>query len=91
MFFTKVSVNSSPAVFEYIDEHGRNGLYSDHQLLWKIFPDKPDAKRDFLFRKEIKYNYTYYYIVSKRKPINSIPMLGLQIKEYNPIIKKGQE
>ena len=91
MFFTKVSVNSGPAVFEYLDAHGRKGLYSDHQLLWQIFPVKSDAKRDFLFRKETKYNYTYYYVVSKRQPVNSIPMLRLQIKEYNPIIKKGQE
>ncbi len=90
MFFTKVSVNSGLAVFEYLDEHGSNGLYSDHQLLWQIFPDKPDAKRDFLFRKETKSN-NVYYVVSKRKPVNSIPMLKLQIKEYNPIIKKGQE
>lgn len=35
--------------FEIAPEYGRNP-YNLHKLLWRAFPDRSEAKRDFLFR-----------------------------------------
>lgn len=60
-------------------------------MLWRFFPDEPDAKRDFLFRKEIRNGYPVYYMVSRREPVPVDALFKIETKKYNPKIKKGDK
>jgi len=84
-------MNPGPVVFEYLNANKRSNLYADHQLLWSLFPDDPDADRDFLFRKEIKKNSPVYYVVSKRVPASTSALFSIETKEFKPQIRCGQK
>lgn len=43
--------------------------YGWHKLIWKAFPGKPEANRDFLFRVADKDEIFRIYILSDEKPI----------------------
>ncbi len=90
MYMSKIRLNQGPEIFKYLEEHGNANCYSDHQMLWRLFPDDPDAQRDFLFRKEVKNGHPVYYVVSKRIPVSNDFLFHVETKEYNPRIKKGQ-
>jgi CRISPR system Cascade subunit CasE len=91
MYISKIQTQPGSMIFDYINEHGGKGIYSDHQLLWSLFPDDPDAKRDFLYRKDINKGYPAYYIVSKRKPVSDVSFLKIATKEYKPKLIPGQK
>ncbi|MFA6929355.1 MAG: type I-E CRISPR-associated protein Cas6/Cse3/CasE [Lentisphaeria bacterium] len=42
--------------------------YHWHQWIWKSFPDKPDAKRDFLFRLDIRNGIVQILLLSEQEP-----------------------
>lgn len=90
MYMSKILMNPGPWIFEYLNKQGKGNLYYDHQMLWQLFPDDPDAKRDFLYRKEIKGSYPVYYIVSKRIPVSGESLFHIETKEYTPKIRKEQ-
>ncbi len=64
--------------------------YADHALLWKLFPDDPDAKRDFLYRREEKEGWPFFYLVSQRKPQDASGLFLPESKEYRPRVRKGE-
>jgi CRISPR system Cascade subunit CasE len=77
----------------------QGNIYAVHQLLWKLFPSDPEAKRDFLFRQEFekeqlafeetRRGLPLFYVVSQREP-EAIPgLLMVESKEYRPALKKG--
>lgn len=77
----------------------QGNIYAVHQLLWKLFPDNPDAKRDFLFRQEFekeqlafektRRGLPLFYVVSQRKPVPVSGLLKVESKEYMPVLKIG--
>ncbi len=63
--------------------------YREHQALWKLFPDDPNAERDFLFRADKKPLQRLFYVVSQRQPIAGEGWL-VESKLYKPAISEGQ-
>jgi CRISPR system Cascade subunit CasE len=60
MYLSKVKINWAQA----------KNPYEQHRLLWKLFPDQPQEKRDFLYRVEnyIKGQVVTVIMQSKQKP-----------------------
>jgi len=88
MYFSVIRIPSGSDYFNFLKESDFGDMYHTHQLLWKLFPNDPDAERDFLFREQREYNRIYYYLVSEREP-DKIFGLDVQTKEYEPVIKTG--
>ncbi len=42
--------------------------YKLHQWIWDILPDDPDARRDFLFRSDVKDGVLRILLLSERRP-----------------------
>jgi len=68
------------------------GLYSEHQLLWRLFPEQPDATRDFLYRRE---NHDgrehFFYMLSQRQPQAGNTGLRVQSKSFDPQLQTGDQ
>lgn len=64
--------------------------YQAHQLVWNLFADLPDRKRDFIYRHEAVNNWPTFYTVSKREPVDTAGMWEILPKEYNPHLRASQ-
>jgi len=65
--------------------------YLEHQHLWRLFEDDPDAKRDFLFRREYPSGgFPRFYLLSNRQPQHDEGVWHIETKEYDPAIRNGQ-
>ena len=65
------------------------GLYAEHQLLWRLFPDQPKATRDFLYRRESRDGLVFFYLLSQRQPQAGDSGLRLQSKTFSPQLAPG--
>ena len=58
-------------------------------MIWKIFPEDRDARRDFLYRRFDTGRFPQYYVLSKRRPVSEGMMWNIETREYNPVIRPG--
>lgn len=75
--------------------------YSLHQHIWKLFPNMPEAERDFLFREEAASQQNLkahigrfqpvYYVLSHRKPDDENSIFRATSKAYQPKLENGDE
>lgn len=49
-------------------KQGLGDPYTLHQWIWDVLPDDPDARRDFLFRSDIKDGVLRILLLSERMP-----------------------
>ncbi len=68
---------------------GRTDGYGQHKMIWDLFSDDPDRKRDFLFRFESVSGLPTYYTVSEREPVDSMGLWQINTKPYAPTIRQG--
>lgn len=64
--------------------------YQIHKLVWNLFADHPDRKRDFIYRHEPVNGWPSFYTVSQRAPLDALGMWEVTPKEYSPKLKAGQ-
>lgn len=64
--------------------------YEAHSLIWDLFGDDPDQKRDFLFRVEYDEALPSFIVVSNREPVNRFGVWKVDSKKYAPKILSGQ-
>jgi CRISPR system Cascade subunit CasE len=57
-----------------------------HRLLWAVFSDAPDRKRDFLWREE---NLGRYVVLSTRRPVDAHNLFDIDTKDFQPALAKG--
>jgi len=69
---------------------GRTVGYGQHKMIWELFSDDPDRKRDFLYRFESVRGRPTYYTVSERQPVDSKGLWEISAKPYAPKIKQGE-
>jgi CRISPR system Cascade subunit CasE len=99
MFFSRVRIEPGSLAQIELLRILQGNVYAVHQLLWKLFPDDPDAKRDFLFRQEFekeqlafeetRRGLPLFYVLSGRRPENASGLLRVESKEYKPVLKEG--
>lgn len=71
--------------------------YSNHQLLWRLFPDAPH--RSFLFRQETEANQLrpedrprglpLFYVLSEERPVTVPGLLEPESKPFSPVLVAG--
>lgn len=91
MFFSRVTINAQSADPDELVKLVQGGAYTIHQILWRLFPENPNAKRDFLFRREDGDGGPFFYMVSKRQPQPINGLINVESKPYNPQIQDGQQ
>jgi len=64
----------------------RLGMYEEHQALWDLFADHPDRKRDFIYR---PMDNGRFIVISKRPPTDKKSVWNIELKEYDPKLKRG--
>lgn len=99
MYYSRVRIDASSIGNIHILKMLQGDAYAMHQLIWKLFPDEPEKKRDFLFRQEFeKEQITYsetrramplFYVVSSKKPVAVENLLSVEVKEYAPKLVNG--
>lgn len=78
MFLTKLQLRSKEAIFK--------NVYDSHQALWELFADRPDRKRDFLFR---EMDAVTYLALSAREPVDRQGVWNMAVKPYAPRLAEG--
>lgn len=89
MFFSRIHIQRGPAFFQFTRSDVKDSLYAAHKLLWKAFPEAPNAPRDFLFRQEVRQGLPCFFVVSARRPVNH-DLFKIETKDYTPQITNGQ-
>jgi CRISPR system Cascade subunit CasE len=64
--------------------------YQIHKLVWSLFADHPDRKRDFIYRHEPVNGWPTFYTVSQREPQDASGVWDVTPKEYRPNLRTGQ-
>lgn len=69
---------------------GRSDSYGQHKMVWDLFSDDPDRKRDFIYRFENVNGLPTYYAVSEREPVDERGLWDISTKPYSPKIAQGE-
>jgi CRISPR system Cascade subunit CasE len=91
MYLSKIEF--SPSYLHEMVKHLRKGLFHEHQMIWELFPNDKQAKRDFLYCRNDQYKaksaFPFYYVLSARKPDNNKPEFIVQSQPFSPQLKQG--
>ncbi|WP_374449840.1 type I-E CRISPR-associated protein Cas6/Cse3/CasE [Stella sp.] len=63
-----------------------------HHLLWSLFADQPDRRRDFLWRDEDAgqgWGGCRFYTLSRRPPVDRHALFRLESREFAPVLAAG--
>lgn len=88
MYFTLIKLRQDLSPRDIAGINGGDG-YNLHRLLWNLFSDGPDRRRDFLYRFETSKGSPTFYTVSEREPVDTRGMWEVHTKLYDPKLKKG--
>ena len=88
MYLSRVILNRQ--VNKYKLAKAFQNSYYEHQMIWKLFDNDPDAKRDFLYRQNTEHGQIKYYILSKRIPKDKENIWFIETKTYDPKLFKEQ-
>lgn len=64
--------------------------YRIHRIVWSLFAEDPDKKRDFLYRQDEINGLPMFYFVSEDWPDGSTALWDMESKEYKPALYSGQ-
>jgi CRISPR system Cascade subunit CasE len=59
-----------------------------HRILWLLFQEDPDVKRDFLWRDEGRGRFM---ILSRRPPSDPLGLFDLETKPFEPVLASGDK
>jgi len=90
-FFSRVTLKAGRVKPEQLAGLACGDGYREHQALWRLFVDDPDAERDFLFRRDEIDHGLRYFVVSGREPEDRDGIWLIETKPYAPAIHAGQQ
>ena len=91
MYFSRITLNPDTDQ-QQLASALCNDKYREHQALWRLFDDDPDAGRDFLYRHIIEYGRIKYYVLSRRMPVDNTGLWRIDPpKVYDPQLSEGQQ
>ena len=67
-------------------------LDAGHRLVWSLFADTPERRRDFLWREDggNTWQRTSFLILSQRPPRDANGLFEIETKPFSPVIEVGQ-
>lgn len=66
----------------------QSGSYAEHQLLWTLWGQRPDAARDFLFRRRDGADAAFY-VLSRLQPESHGHGFIVESRPYQPALRAG--
>jgi CRISPR system Cascade subunit CasE len=90
MFISRIRLSNDAAYGREFWNH-IGGSYKLHSLVWDLFTDAPDRKRDFIYRQDMVQGLPAFYTVSEREPNDRYNVWHVEIKPYAPLIRKDQK
>ncbi len=62
-----------------------------HHLLWSLFADDPDRRRDFLWRDDAAAGGRgrVFHVLSRRPPLDRLGLFDLDTQEFSPVLAVG--
>lgn len=67
----------------------KSEAYGYHAIVWDMFSDSPDRRRDFLFRNDIVGGSPVLYLLSARAPFSTDNVWHIETKEWKPQLHRG--
>ncbi len=89
MLISRVRLRSDAAEKKEFWEHV-DSAYHTHSLIWDLFTDGPERKRDFIYRQDAVHGLPAFFCVSKRAPNDRKGIWIVEPKPYAPVVKKDQ-
>ncbi|KMQ49495.1 CRISPR-associated protein Cas6/Cse3/CasE [Chitinispirillum alkaliphilum] len=90
MYLSRVQIKPGPEMFSIIKRDTASNSYAVHQLLWSLFPNDGEKKRDFIYREDSEGGLPRFYLVSGEMPLSNNAAL-VDSKQYNPSLVKGEQ
>ena len=89
MLISRVRLQPDAAEKKEFWEHV-DSAYHMHSLVWDLFTDGPERKRDFIFRQDMVHGLPAFFCVSDRAPNDRKGIWIVEPKQYAPVVKKDQ-
>lgn len=90
MFFSRALLHTDLDEVGELARLAATNLYRAHQLVWNLFDNTPDQKRDYLYRRDTLHGQTIFYVVSLRTPSPRSELWEVETKPYSPVIVPGE-
>jgi len=89
MYFSRIRRPNKWALFQITPRMQFGNINDEHKFIWELFPNNQDADRDFLYRRFDVEGYQQFFVLSQRKPLESLYTWEIKIKHYEPKIEVG--
>jgi CRISPR system Cascade subunit CasE len=90
LFLSRISLRDDPSVATLgailFDASGRHRSEASRRLVWTLFADSEDRKRDFLWRED---STRRLYILSPRPPEDRHQLFNVETKRFEPTLTAG--
>jgi len=68
----------------------KDGDFWEHRMVWNLFDNAPDQRRDFLYRREDPPGERpFYYLLSLRQPVCNPVDADIQTRKFDPVLQTG--
>ena len=88
MYFSKIEF--IPSQWQRMVRVLNQVLFQEHQMIWNLLPADAQATRDFLYRRDDSQAVPFYYLLSKRRPLESSDLLTCKTLRYQPQLVVGE-
>src|SRR3984893_4916426 len=90
LFLSRISLRAEPSVATLapilFDTAGRHRSGASRRLVWTLFADREDRKRDFLWRED---DARRFYVLSNRPPEDRHQLFTVETKAFEPALSPG--
>jgi len=69
----------------------QDDFYTAHKAVWELFPNDPDASRDFLYRLDWRNGQAVLLVLSQREPTDQLGRWELQQKPFAPKLRQDAQ
>lgn len=90
LFLSRVSLRTDPSVATLapilFDAAGQHRSEASRRLVWTLFADRADRRRDFLWRED---DARRFYVLSTRPPEDRHQIFNVETKPFEPALTPG--
>ncbi len=92
LFLSRISLRDEPSVATLgtilFDTSGRHRTEASRRLVWTLFADRADRRRDFLWRED---DAGHFYVLSSRPPQDNHQLFSVETKSFEPTLAAGDK
>jgi CRISPR system Cascade subunit CasE len=90
LFLSRITLRAEPSVANLapilFESAGRHRSEASRRLVWTLFADHGDRKRDFLWRED---DARRFYVLSNRSPEDRHALFDVETKAFEPALSPG--